>query len=626
VLRRLTAVDDPWSPLGAHRGCLAQLVRGSPLPVGPLVAHAGDMTTLGAPVRAPARAVRVVGVVAVLGALVFGFWARAPWLDDVTGVTLDVAVGVALVATGVLLRAEPVQRSNGAMFVAIGLLWLANGLNARDYGPFPVLGWLATPFDELLLMVILLRYPASRIRDGLARRVVAGSAAAVTVLHLASGLLWDPAAHGWGHGFWWVTFVAIPDAAQSVIWYGYAAAGLVAAVLTVVLTIRRFLRSRGMDRRDLVPVLVAAAGVGLSYVVLQAAMLATGSDQPGELLSRASNAAMLTIPAAFIVASLRRRLDRAAVADLLLTMPQPATVTSVRDTLREALMDQRLELFVWLPERQAYTDGAGVVSLPAHDERLWRELLDTSGSPLAVVLADATLARRADLVDTAIRAATLSLENARLHAELLVRLQELRDSRTRIVEAGVTQRRQVERDLHDGAQQRLLALASTIGRARAATTDPHTREILEQARLELRQALKDLRDLARGIHPAVLEQVGLSAAVESVAEALPLPVQVDVDAGQLPPAVESTAYFVICEALVNVVKHADAARATVAVHRRTGTVHLTVDDDGAGGATITANGGLAGLTDRVSALGGRLAVHSPTDAGTRLTVELPCES
>src|SRR5690606_8021248 len=162
---------------------------------------------------------------------------------------------------------------------------------------------------------------------------------------------------------------------------------------------------------------------------------------------------------------------------------------------------------------------------------------------------DADLTRHRAIVDSALAAVALNLENARLHTELLNRLQDLQASRARIVEAGIAERRSVERNLHDGAQQRLLALAATLGRVPGNATDPELRRLVDQARAELRSALGELRDLARGIHPAMLEQVGLAAAVETVAERLPLPVEVRVAPGRPPTAVLATAYFVICEAL-----------------------------------------------------------------------------
>jgi signal transduction histidine kinase len=391
--------------------------------------------------------------------------------------------------------------------------------------------------------------------------------------------------------------------------------------------VRRYAGSRGLARRELRPVLVSTGAVAVVYVALQAVALVTGSDDPGRSLNLLSSLVVLTIPVAFAAAALRRRLDRSAVADLVLAIPQPPTVPAVRDALRVAMADPALDVYVWLPDQSAFTDGTGIVTGdPRADGRMRREVTDVRGDRLAIVLTDSDLNRRPDVVDAAVRAAALSLENARMHAELLAQLQELEQSRTRIVEAGLDQRRRVERDLHDGAQQRLLALAATIGRARNAAADPATRALLEQARDELRQALKELRDLARGIHPAVLEQVGLAAAIETVAEAAPLPVRVLVETDRLDPAVASTAYFVVCEALTNTVKHAAATRAEVTVRHHGGELRVTVTDDGGGGAATPAGGGLAGLTDRVAALGGRLRLDSPVGAGTRLTVELPCAS
>jgi signal transduction histidine kinase len=241
-----------------------------------------------------------------------------------------------------------------------------------------------------------------------------------------------------------------------------------------------------------------------------------------------------------------------------------------------------------------------------------------------VVLLDPTLERRTDILDAAVRAAALNLENARLHAELLAQLQELARSRTRIVEAGVVQRRQVERDLHDGAQQRLLALAATIGRARNAADDPAVRALMEQARGELRQALQDLRDLARGIHPAVLTERGLAPAIAALADRAPVEVEVvEVPEDRFPAAAEATAYFTVAEALTNVAKYADATHATVRLARANGGLQIEVRDDGKGGAQATPGSGLAGLADRVGALDGVLEVESPPGEGTLLRAVLP---
>jgi signal transduction histidine kinase len=553
-------------------------------------------------------------------------WASWPWLpgDGFTEVVY-VAIGVAFVLTGVVMRSEVAQHRNGALFVAVGLLWLAGHMNARVTGVLPALGWAIRPLDELVLIVILMRYPASRIADRRTRWAVVATVAAVLTPFYLSGILWDPYTDGWARTFWWPTVFSVNDAAHRLSEI-YLITSLLAAVVVVVLVVRRFVLSRGLGRRELFPVLVTAAAVGVAYVARGAVQLAQGSEDIGWQLELASSLVVLMIPVAFAATALRRRLDRSAVADLLLAIPQPATIAAVRDGLRQVLIDPSLQVYVWLPDRQTYTDGVEALDALDHEGRLRRDVTDGRGGHLAVVLLDPALERRADVVNAVVRAAALSLENARLHAELLAQLQELAQSRTRIVEAGLAQRRQVERDLHDGAQQRLLALAATIGRAATATADPAVQDLMGQARGELRQALKELRDLARGIHPAVLEQVGLGAAIETITESMPLPVHVTVQTERLPGAVESTAYFVISEALTNIVKHAAATHAEVTVRRHDGTVHIAVTDNGTGGASPTGGGGLAGLIDRLAAFGGCLDLDSPAGAGTRLTVELPCGS
>jgi signal transduction histidine kinase len=211
-----------------------------------------------------------------------------------------------------------------------------------------------------------------------------------------------------------------------------------------------------------------------------------------------------------------------------------------------------------------------------------------------------------------------------LDAELRESLEELRASRARIVEAADAERRRLERDLHDGAQSRLVALALLLRSARQRASDPDLAATLDQAQEELQTSLAELRELARGIHPAVLSQRGLEPALEALATRAPVPVTLAVDVGgRLPDAHESAAYFVVSEALVNVAKYAQASHATVAVRRIDGRVSVEVADDGVGGADPTRGSGLRGLADRVAALDGTLALDSPAGRGTRLQADLP---
>jgi signal transduction histidine kinase len=216
---------------------------------------------------------------------------------------------------------------------------------------------------------------------------------------------------------------------------------------------------------------------------------------------------------------------------------------------------------------------------------------------------------------------------AHLDAQLRDRIEELRASRARVVEAGDTARRQIERDLHDGAQARLVGVALLIGHARRRVdVDPEeTAALLDQAMAELKLGLAELRELARGIHPTLLTDRGLDAALHALAARAAVPVTLETDGnGRLPEPVEIAAYFVVSEALQNVAKYARATCATVAVHHDAGRVTVEVADDGVGGADAANGSGLRGLADRVGALDGTIAVQSPRGGGTRVHVEIPC--
>jgi signal transduction histidine kinase len=258
---------------------------------------------------------------------------------------------------------------------------------------------------------------------------------------------------------------------------------------------------------------------------------------------------------------------------------------------------------------------------------------------LTFLLATAATAGAGDAVGWAVFSATALLpfaflggllrsHVARLDADLRARVQELRASRARLVEAGDTERRRLERNLHDGAQARLVGVALLLGHARRRVDDDpeETAALLDRALAELKTSLSELRDLARGIHPAVLTERGLEPALHALASRAPVPVAVETDGEQrLPAPVEVAAYFVVAEALANVAKYAQATEATIAVRRTNGTLTVEVTDDGIGGADAAQGSGLRGLGDRVAALDGTLSLESPPGHGTCLHVEIPCE-
>jgi signal transduction histidine kinase len=214
---------------------------------------------------------------------------------------------------------------------------------------------------------------------------------------------------------------------------------------------------------------------------------------------------------------------------------------------------------------------------------------------------------------------------ARLDAELVTRLQELRASRIRLVNASDAERRRLERDLHDGAQARLVSVNLLLGRVRLMVeSDAEAAAMLDQAQSELRTGLAELRELARGIHPAVLIDRGLEPAITALASRSPVPVTVEAFEERLPAPVEIAAYFVVSEALTNVAKYAQASAASVTVRRADGVVRIEIADDGVGGADASRGSGLSGIGDRVAALDGTIVVDSPPGEGTRVCVEMPC--
>jgi signal transduction histidine kinase len=293
--------------------------------------------------------------------------------------------------------------------------------------------------------------------------------------------------------------------------------------------------------------------------------------------------------------------------------------------LAEALRDPLAELFFWLPESETYADARGeVVELPV-DARARRELL-RDDARTAVVLHDPTLLERRDLLDGVLSAAALSIEMARLRVEVRIQLAEVEASRTRIVEAGYEERRRLERDLHDGAQQRLVSLGVQLRRLQLSL--PREAKILspalDQIVDEVGAAIGDLRHIAAGVRPARLDD-GLAAALRDLARTTPVPLEVDAARERVAASVEAAAYFVACEAITNAVKHGSASKVAVRTVRENGTLHVTVSDDGVGGAVVRRGSGLAGLRDRVAAHGGTFDVLSPRGGGTKVEVAIPCE-
>jgi len=253
-------------------------------------------------------------------------------------------------------------------------------------------------------------------------------------------------------------------------------------------------------------------------------------------------------------------------------------------------------------------------------------VIDRDGAEVAALVHDPMLDDEPELLEAVTAAAGIALENGRLHAELEARLDELKGSRARVVQAGQQERQRLERDLHDGAQQRLIALSLDLGMLKARLAgDRVATARLELARHEVALSLEELREVAHGIHPAVVTAHGLAVALEQIAARAAVPVRLTVELeGRLPEALEVAAYFVVSESLANIGKHARASAATVGIARTNGQVVVEIVDDGVGGADTERGSGLRGLADRVEALDGSLRVWTSREGGTRVKAELPC--
>ncbi len=292
-----------------------------------------------------------------------------------------------------------------------------------------------------------------------------------------------------------------------------------------------------------------------------------------------------------------------------------------------ALGDPSAEVLFRLPETGSYADRLGhlVESLP--DDGRARSVIGRDSREVGVLLHDPALAQRPDLLRGVLDAAAVAVELGRLRVELRLQLAEVESSRARIAQAGYAERRRIERDLHDGAQQRLVTLGIVLRRLQRSL--PSGAKVLapafDAAVDEVAATIADLRTIAAGVRPPRLDE-GLAAALEDLARGAAVPVDVEASGDRAPPEVEAVAYFIACEALTNAVKHASPSRVSVQATRADGVLRLVVADDGIGGAKSAAGTGLAGMADRVAAQGGTLALDSPAGAGTRIAVELPCAS
>jgi signal transduction histidine kinase len=546
---------------------------------------------------------------------------------------LLVIVGVSwsFVAAGLLAWSRRPANRTGALMVAVGLAFALNGLSLIGTPLGFTLWFLVATLPAGVLAHLIAVFPDGRPTTHLQRVFIAVNYATTVPLALLQLLLVGPAQLGCdrcpsgllgigGRRPFGEAVLAVSDLIE---------VGL--AVLLLWILVARWRHASGPRRRSLAPVALVGVVLLILYAIRQALLVVVSRPAPFDVgFDLAILTTLMLWPLGFLAGLARTRLDRSAVGDLAVELGEATRPGGLEQALARALHDPTVQLAYWLPDQQAFVDAAGrPVELPPEGGDRAVTILRHDGAAVAALLHDAALGDEPELVQAVAATARLTIENQRLQAEIRAQLEEVRASRARIVEFGDAERRRVERNLHDGAQQRLVNLSLALGIARSqvpTTSDGELAAALDEAAAELRLALTELRELARGIHPVILSQAGLGPALAALAERSPIPATVAAGPpDRLPARVEETAYYVASEALANAAKHAHATAVTISARQCGSGLVVEVGDDGVGGADPNGSG-LRGLADRVAALDGRLRIDSPAGAGTRVTAELPCGS
>jgi signal transduction histidine kinase len=512
------------------------------------------------------------------------------------------AIGVTFLAAGLAAWWRRPDSPVGQLMVAAGALWYASGLELSGSAPLYALGFWLAYLSPVIVGHLALAYPDGRLRRAERWGVIASYAVYLTLQgtrYLAEGTCHRvglPSPSGMS------SLCGGPPLARLV-----SLDALVFDALFTFWVARRWLAASRPARRVHGPVWLGfsfQAAVLAGTVMSSVLRLAPGIQLLFVLLY---GLCLLGLPFAFLSGLLRVRLARHRVTDLVLRLDGASGPVRLRDLLADALGDPSLALGLWSDRAAGYLDAAGApVALPDADALRAATFVDRRGRRLAVLVHDPSLVEQRALLDATVAAARLAIENARL------------------AEAALDERRSIERDLHDGLQHRLLRLSWLADRAGATAADEPAGPLLAELASDARDAYVRLRELARGIHPAILTERGLAAAVEEHVLRVGLPVVVDLPAARCAAAVEAAAFFTIAEALTNAVKHADASRVTVRGRLEDGRLLVEVADDGAGGADPRRGTGLRGLEDRAAALGGTLSVRSAPGLGTAVVLELPC--
>jgi len=561
----------------------------------------------------------VIGGAAVLGLAAEHLahsWDGPAWIP-----IADLGIGWIMVGSGIGAMLTWPSQVAGSRLVLAGFLWFVGTFFGADDPGLAGLGFAFGGYHDPVLLLLALAFPG-RWPSGRASRALLGVVIGLyAVQSIARLILIAPGAIG-------VTVVD-PDMALAIVVrvdIARAFAVMLGGVAALVMLVRLPAPRRGDRGVVLAAGAASAVAGGWSgwYAMTVVGLAPTLDDSISVPAAWLFNLMRIVVPLAILAGIARARASRAAMVAAVASVGASSTTQDLREALSIAMRDPGLAILEW--DGAAYA-GAGADVLTAEQAEAAQadgQLLLVRGAgdaPLAAIRLTRPASDSA-LVDSGVALTRLVVENERLAGQVRLQLDDVRASRTRIVEAAAEERRRIERDLHDGLQQRMVALALQL---QAAGPNGDDREAtLRSGAAEVLGILEDVRELARGIHPPVLVQAGLAAAIRAVADRSPIPAELDVDlAGAGSEAAKATAYFVVSEALANSAKHAPTATTVwVIATDGSGRLRVSVEDDGPGGAD-PAGSGLRGLADRVAALGGKFTVDGRPGGGTRVVAEIP---
>ncbi|MBI4897099.1 MAG: sensor histidine kinase [Actinobacteria bacterium] len=550
-------------------------------------------------------------------------------------VIVALLVGWSFIGTGLFAWWRRPLNRTGMLMTAVGFTWFISSLTISDVPGVFIFGVALNNLVLIVLAYLVFAFPSGRLDSKYARWLIWFGFFDGVVLQFLGLLVLRHPTPQMNCADCPSNPLALTHNADlfTVLNHISAIGGVILLSAMVALLVRRRRTLGSAARRAIAPVMFAGGFTLAMFAAMIGISLFADESIVGDITHLGGVLGLVLVPYAFLFGLMRARFGGAeAVGELIESLTDAdRREGNIRDALSEALGDPSLQFAYWLPDLEIYVDDLGEpVTLPDEGAgRAW-SAVEHDGELIAAIIFDATVEDHRRLVRSAGAAAALALRNRRLEAELRAKVAELRASRARIVQAADETRRRLERNLHDGAQQQLISIALNLRLAKSKLEENPTAagELIDQAANELATATDELRELARGIHPAVLSDHGLAAAVEALASRSTVPVELgELPERRLPEAIESAIYFVVAEALTNVARYAgEVSGARVAITANNGLAQVIISDDGAGGADPRNGTGLRGLTDRVAALDGKLKVFSPPGEGTRIEAEIPCAS